>query len=321
VPAASPIAAPAITVATPIVPVVVMAMVGGAETITPRPAPGSGGVVLDAELPIAAGLVWPGVTAFAAALVDGRVVEDGVEVDEDAVKGAVTPLLRRRTLRQVLATLRRPPVVPPTVGWQAAVRRRRTTLLGLTSALLPWAARVLSWFWRHARYLPRMGLGRHTPIQVWLLWVRRLAPVPVREWMVAAWTLVAIVNAWALLPSVAPRRGPPHVCEVMLQHWQPQRLSCRGKVALRIRVPLLRGYPAVPPMRAGRAACLWARPRRQDVGWHARLMRARAAHPCPWMTRPTCRMHMRTWGYRPMVMQRPRSARPCRPVQPVLRRP
>jgi hypothetical protein len=83
--AAAPLLAPAITVITPILPIVFVAMVGRPKTIAAGPPPSTSGVVFGAKLPVEAGLVRPSIAAFAAALVDGRVVEDCVEVDEDAV--------------------------------------------------------------------------------------------------------------------------------------------------------------------------------------------------------------------------------------------
>jgi hypothetical protein len=79
-----------------------------------------------------------------------------------------------------------------------------------------------------------MPLGRRTPFHVRLLRVRQLAPVPARQWTVVSWMLAVLVKAWALPCPVTPRRGPLLAFQVMLQRWQPQRVSCRGKGVLLI---------------------------------------------------------------------------------------
>jgi hypothetical protein len=106
--AAAPLLTTTVPVIGPIVPIVFVAMVGGAQAVAARPPPSPGGVVRGAELPFEAGPARPSVAASAAALVDGRVVDDRVEVDENAVQRPVAPLLRRRALRQISATHRRP---------------------------------------------------------------------------------------------------------------------------------------------------------------------------------------------------------------------
>jgi hypothetical protein len=50
--------------------------------------------VLGAKLPGTPSFAWPSIAVFAVALIDGGIVEDHVEVDEDAVERPVAPFLR-----------------------------------------------------------------------------------------------------------------------------------------------------------------------------------------------------------------------------------
>jgi hypothetical protein len=88
-----------VPVITPILPIVVATMVRRSQPILSRSPPRAAGVVLDTKFPITPCLVWPGVAALAAALVDRRVVKDRVQVDEDTIQGSVAPLFSRRALR------------------------------------------------------------------------------------------------------------------------------------------------------------------------------------------------------------------------------
>jgi hypothetical protein len=97
-----------VPVITPILPIVVATMVRRSQPIPSRSPPRAAGVVLDTKFPITPCLVWPGVAALAAALVDRRVVKDRVQVDEDPVEGSVAPFFGRRALRQVRSSHGRP---------------------------------------------------------------------------------------------------------------------------------------------------------------------------------------------------------------------